>query len=199
MVFFFSALSAGASSLPPDAKKRRIGELCLNHTLQDYRNAAPEEEQDMVLKVQDMFIKNMQDILQKAETGGLGVALKQETETSKYIKQLKEETVAWNDEYKKRREDFKVARATAKEVQKKVIQIEIARLRPEEDKYIKSLPDFAAINKRIQVYQKRHCLGLISLEKNARRVHHVLAHVEKSLEQAKDAIHPTFSFTSWMS
>lgn len=184
------ALCAGAASLPPDAKKRRISELCLNHTLQDYRNAAPDEEQDTVFKIQDLFSKQMENILSKVEHGALSKATKQETETRKYIKKLKEENTAWSEEYKKRRQSHKDARAKAKEVQMRNVMIEAARLRSEDSKFMKSLPDFSAVNKRICAYRERHCLGLISLEKSARRVHRILYDADKKLDDVQSAIVP---------
>ncbi len=185
-----AALCAGAASLPPDAKKRRISELCLNHTLQDYRNTAPDEEQDIVYKIQDLFNKQMEIILNKVECGSLSKATKQETETRKYIKKLKEENSAWNDEYKKRRQDHKDARTKAKEVQMRNVMIDAARLRSEDSKFIKSLPDFSAVNKRICSYRERHCLGLISLEKSARRIHRILFDADKKLDNVQSAIVP---------
>ena len=184
------ALCAGAASLPPDAKKRRISELCLNHTLQDYRNAAPDEEEDTVFKIQDLFTRQMESILSKVEHGALSKATKQETETRKYIKKLKEENTAWSEEYKKRRQDHKDARAKVKQVQMRNVMIEAARLRSEDSKFMKSLPDFSAVNKRICTYRERHCLGLISFEKSARRVQRILFDADKKLDDVQSAIVP---------
>lgn len=149
---------------------------------------------DIVIKIEGAFIKQTQELLNKIGNSKEGTATKQETETRKYIKKLKEETVAWNDEYKKRRQDYKDARARAKDVQKGNIQIEAARLRPEDSKFLKSLPDFRAMNKRIQTYHNRHCLGLIGLEKNARRVHRTMSIIEEQLNQVHATIAQPFSW-----
>lgn len=138
----------------------------------------------------------MQNILLKVGNSSDGVGTKKrESKSSKHITQIKEERSLWNEEFHQRRQNYLDARNKLKDVTKRKIQIEATRLKAEDMKFLKGLPDFAAINEKIVSYKNRHAIGIIHLEKNTRRVYRSLAVVEQQLDEAKNIIAPPYQWS----
>lgn len=193
---FTAACAAVDSSLPPSGKKRKITELCLNHTLKEMKFNALEKEQDAVAAYSERLRDNIEDILNKVLVStGDKAHQKFEKRTRSATKQLKNEKLLWNEEYKKRREAYLDAKSKLKDVLKGRVQIETGRLKSEDVKFLKSLPDFAAVNKKIVSYQTRHYIGLVHLEKNSQQLHRSLSTVERQLDEVQSMIVPTFTWT----
>ena len=190
------ACSVIDASLPPSEKKQRITEICLNHTLRDLKFNALEKEQDAVAAFSDSLTEKREQILRKVQSSGNDIpTLKKETQTRMDIKQMKEEKSLWNEEFNKRRQAYQEAKNKLKDALKGKTYIEATRLKSEDVKFLKNLPDFVAVNKRIVSYQNRHAIGLLHLEKNALRVRSSLAAIEEKLDDVQRAIVPTFHWT----
>ncbi|EFX71120.1 hypothetical protein DAPPUDRAFT_112111 [Daphnia pulex] len=192
---FRAACAAVDSSLPPSGKKHKITELCLNHTLMEMKFNALEKEQDAVAAYSERLRDNIEDILNKVLISTGEAHQKFETQTRTAIKQMKNEKLLWNEEYKKRREAYLDAKSKLKDALKGKVQIETGRLKSEDVKFLKSLPDFAAVNKKIVSYQTRHYIGLVHLEKNSQQLHRSLSTVEHQLDEVQRMIVPTFQWT----
>ncbi len=192
---FLVVCSAVDPSLPPSEKKHRITELCLNQTLTEMKFNALEKEQDSVAAFSESLRDKMEEILQKIQSSAADEAHKQETQTRAAIKQMKEEKLLWNEEFKKRREAYLDAKSKLKDILKGKVQIETGRLKSEDAKFLKSLPDFAAVNKKIVSYKNRHYIGLVHLEKNSQQLHWSLSAVERQLNEVQRVIVPTFQWT----
>ncbi|KAI9563654.1 hypothetical protein GHT06_011118 [Daphnia sinensis] len=194
---FRAACAAVDPSLPPADKKRKITELCLNQTLMEMKLNALEKEQDAVAAFSESLRNKMEEILHQVQSsaGDEQPAHKQETQTRTAIKKMKEEKVLWNEEFKNRREAYLEARNKLKDVLKGKLYIETARLKSEDVKFLNSLPDFAAVNKKIVSYQTRHYIGLVHLELNSQRVHHSLAVLGRQLDEVQHVIIPAFEWT----
>lgn len=195
MFSFLVACSVVDASLPPSEKKRRVAELCLSQTLMDLKFNALENEQDTVAAFSENLREKIAKILSKVQISGDEVtALKKETQTRTCIKEMKEERMRWNEEFSKRRQAYQEAKNKLKDVMKGKVHIETTRLKSEDLKFLKNLPDFAAVNKRIVSYQNRHCLGIVHLEKNAYRVHRSLSAVDQQLDDVQRTMVPTFQW-----
>lgn len=194
---FRAACAAVDPSLPPADIKCKITELCLNQTLLEMKLNALEKEQDAVAAFSESLRNKVEEILHKVQslTGDELPAHKQETQTRTAIKKMKEEKVLWNEEFKKRREAYLEARNKLKDVMKGKLHIETARLKSEDVKFLKSLPDFTAINNKIVSYQNRHYIGLVHLENNSQRIHRSLAMLGRQLDEVQHVIIPTFKWT----
>ena len=156
------------ASLPPSEKKQRITEICLNQTLRDLKFNALEKEQDAVAAFSDSLTEKREQILRKVQSSGNDIpTLKKETQTRMDIKQMKEEKSLWNEEFNKRRQAYQEAKNKLKDALKGKTYIEATRLKSEDVKFLKNLPDFVAVNKRIVSDQNRRAIGLLHLEKNA--------------------------------
>lgn len=191
-----AACAAVDPSLPPIEKMCKITELCLNQTLKEIKHNALETEQDAVAVFSERLQNMMEEILHKVKVsaGDKIPAHKQDTQTRTAIKQMKEERSLWNEEFKKRREAYLEARSKLKDVLKGKVRIETTRLKSEDVKFLKDLPDFTAINERIVSYQNRHYIGMVQLEKQSQRIYRSLAKVERKLDEVQDAIVPTFQW-----
>lgn len=174
---------------------RKITELCLNQALVELKFKALENEQDAVFAFTEEFRGKIDDLLKKVENCGVqAIAQKQETPTTVHIKQMKEERSLWNEDYSRRRQAYQEAKNKLKDVMKGKAHVEAAKLKPEDVKFLNSLPDFAAMGERLTTYQNRHCIGVIHLEKEARRVYRSLDSIERQLERVQRVIAPPFQW-----
>lgn len=156
---------------------------------------ALEKEQDVVEAFSESLRDKMEEILKNVQSSAGDEAHKQETQTRAAIKEMKEEKLLWNEEFKKRREAYLDAKSKLKDVLKGKVQIETGHLKSEDAKFLKSLPDFVAVNKKIVSYRNRHYIGLLHLEKNSQQLHRSLSAVERQLDEVNRVIVPTFQWT----
>jgi hypothetical protein len=155
---------------------------------------ALENEHDAVAAFSESLRDKMEEVLSKVQSPD-DEALKKKTQTRIAIKQMKEKKLLWNEEFKKRREAYLDAKSKLKDVLKGTVQIEAGRLKSEDAKFLKSLPDFAAVNKKIVSYQIRHYIGVVHLEKNSQQLYRSLSAVGRQLDEVQRVIVPTFQWT----
>lgn len=193
--FFPAVCSAVDKSLEPAEKKRRVAEISLNQTLMDLKISALDEENEASLAFSEKLRAKIDDILTQITSGASIASKKQETKTITHITLIKAEKAKWNEEFSNRRKSYQEAKSRLKDVLKGKVCIEAHRLKSEDLKFLKGLPDFSGINKKIVTYQNRHCIGLIHLEKNSNRVNRSLAEVERRLNDVQRVLAPPFDWT----
>ena len=194
-----TAACSAVSSLPPEEKKRRITELCVNQTLADFKNSAEVEDYDLVFLFEEGLRSRLENVLKKIETSEADTVQREETQTRKYINQIKEEGEGWKAEFKKRRDCFNETRQKYKITVKSQPQIgedQRSKLRSEDLKFIQDLPDFQKWNDKSNNLFNRHSIGLIHLEKCCLQVQHALLN-EQELDKAQNRIAPTFDWDQW--
>ena len=182
--------------MPPEEKKRRITELCVNQTLADFKNSAEVEDYDLVFLFEEGLRSRLENVLKKIETSEADTVQREETQTRKYINQIKEEGEGWKAEFKKRRDCFNETRQKYKITVKSQPQIgedQRSKLRSEDLKFIQDLPDFQKWNDKSNNLFNRHSIGLIHLEKCCLQVQHALLN-EQELDKAQNRIAPTFDW-----
>lgn len=157
----------------------------------DLKFRALDNENDAVTAFSNNLRSKMEDILSKISHGVGTPSQKQETKSVAHISLIEKEKTLWNEEFSNRRKRYQDARQRLKDVLKGQRQIETQqRLNSEDQKFLKGLPDFSSINKKIAVYQNRHCLGLIHLEKVSQRVYRSLEKYECQLNDVQTMLAP---------
>ena len=195
----FTAACSSVSSLPPEEKKRRITELCINQTLSDFKNSAEVHDYDLAFLFEEGLRSRLENVLKKIETSEADTVHREETQTRKYINQIKEEGEAWKAEFKKRRDSFNETRQKYKLAVKSQPQIgedQFSKLTSKDLKFLQDLPDFQKWNEKSSNLVNRHSICLIQLEKCSLQVQHAL-HNEQELDKAHDRIAPTFNWDQW--
>lgn len=176
--------------MPPKEKKRHITQLCLNQTILDLKNAS-EDDYDNIVAFEESLKSKMESILSKVEQSTNENLQKTETQIGKNIRRINEEKQQWNEEYKKRHQVQRDARKRFKEVNKGEIKVQKGKLKTEDINFLKNLPDLTAVNRRLAAFQIRNCIGLIHLEKNARRVQYDLSQMHERVDKLTKAITPS--------
>jgi len=153
-------------------------------------------EYDLAFLFEEGLKSKLEQVLKKIEISEADTVRREETQTQKYILQIKEEGEGWKAEFKKRRDSFLQAKQQYKLSMKSkplIGEDQQSKLKSEDLKFLQDLPNFAHWNEKSNNLLNRHRIGLIHLEKYLLQVRHSLLN-EQELDDAHNKIAPTFQW-----